>query len=187
MRVYVLILFLTLVLTHSVSHSAPTIDHTPLPIDVSPKNATDVYSFEEKDPAKDWSLRLGFLGGTINETHQAEQIYYYGLRYDFLRDPFSACEGEVTIGKNNFVHIVIGKKMYFTLEEVTLPYYKLALGDLIDSMEGLGSIFNIKKIQAIAAVGLDDLFKWNRHLQGEIGIGYAVIGPQLEISLGIAF
>lgn len=93
----------------------------------------------------------------------------------------------MTLGKESFVHLVLGKKFYFPLEQVTLPYYKFAVGDLVDSTDGLGAIFNIKKIQAIAAVGLDDLFRLDQHLQFEIGVGYAIIGPQFEMSLGVAF
>lgn len=186
MRLSKLILFLTLVVSGRAANAAPTYDHQPGPIEMSPRVQSEaIYSSARTE--RDWSLRLGFLGGTLSETNKSAQIYLVGLRYDFLKDDLSTWQIEATFGKENFVHLVVGKKWSFPFEQVTKPYYKLAIGDLIESTDGLGSIFNIKKIQALAAVGLDDLFRWDQRLQGEVGIGYALVGPQLEISLGISF
>lgn len=186
MRLYVSILFLTLVVTSSISFAAPVIDHRPTPLQISPQQDTQDIIFE---PASDrsWSLRLGLLNGALKETLPAEQLYFYGLRYGFLKKPLQKWEIEISTGGTHFLHLVIGKKFYFPLEDVTLPYYKFSIGDLIHSNENLGAVLNIKKIQAIAAVGLDDLFQWDRRLQGELAVSYAWVGPQLEASLGLAF
>ncbi|WP_413290212.1 hypothetical protein [Bdellovibrio sp. HCB337] len=186
MRLYVPILFLTLVLSGFAANAAPVIDHQPSPIDISPKNKSEpIYGSSQIE--RNWSFRLGFIGGALKETNQAEQMYIYGLRYDFLKSSLSTWQGEFMIGKDNFIHLVVGKKFYFPLETQTMPYYKFAVGDLIDSTDGIGSVLNLKKIQAMAAVGIDDMFHWNQRLQGEIGVSYALVGPQLEMSLGFAF
>jgi len=187
MRLYASTFFLTLVLSGLAAFSAPVIDEQRPTIEISPKaNIDPIYRSVDRTE-RNWSIRMGFLGGALKETNQAEQLYFYGIRYDFLREPLETWTFEITTAKDNFLHFVVGKKFYFPLEEVTLPYYKLSVGDLVDSTDGIGSIFNIKKIQAMTAVGMDDMFSWNRHLQGEIGVSYALIGPQFEISLGIAF
>lgn len=186
MRLYKLILFLTLVVSGHAAKAAPTFEHQPDFIEMSPKGPSEpIYSSPRTE--RDWSLRLGFLGGTLSETNKAAQIYLVGLRYDFLKDDISTWQMEASVGKENFVHLVLGKKWAFPLEQVTKPYYKFAIGDLVESTDGLGSVFNFKKMQAIAAVGLDDLFHWDQRLQGEISLGYALVGPQLEMSLGISF
>jgi hypothetical protein len=186
MRLCVPILFLTLVLSVPAAYSAPVIDHRPPKIEISPKDPTEEIASTRRE-FNDWSLRLGFLGGALKETNQAEQLYFYGLRYSFERETLQVWEFELNTGGDNFLHLSLGKKFYFPLEDVTLPYYKLGVGALINSSDNLASVFNIKKIQGMAAVGLDDLFSWDRRLQGEIGVAYALIGPQFEMSLGIAF
>lgn len=186
MRLYVPFLFLTLVLNGFAANSAPVINHQPIPIEMSPKHKSEpIYGTTRVE--QNWSFRLGYFGGAINEASQAEQMYLYGLRYDFFKESLSTWQGEVTLGENNFIHLVLGKKFYFPLETTTMPYYKFSVGNLIDSTDGIGAIFNFKKIQAMAAVGLDDLFHWDQKLQGEIGISYALVGPQFEFSLGFAF
>lgn len=187
MRLYASILFLTLVVSGLAASAAPVMDDQPAPIEISPKEKTEPIFSTSENTERNWSIRLGFLGGALKETNQAEQLYFYGLRYDFLSEPLNTWALEITTAKDNFIHIVVGKKFYFPLEEVTKPYYKLSVGDLVDSTDGLGSILNIKKFQAMAAVGLDDLFSWDQHLQGEVGVSYALIGPQFEMSLGFAF
>ncbi len=186
MRLYISLIFLTFVLPGHRAHSAPGFEYKPAPIEVSPKIPTEeVASF--RSGFRDWSLRLGSLMGAFNETSTSGQLYFYGLRYSFQRQTLSAWELEVVTGGNNFLHITVGKKFYFPLEEVTMPYYKLSLGDLIDSSENLGSVFNIKKIQAMASIGLDDLFLWDQKIQTELGAAYALVGPQFEVSIGLAF
>jgi len=187
MRLYASTLFLTLVLNTLAASAAPVKNTQPSAIEISPRqNSEPVFASIDKTE-RNWSIRFGFLGGALKETHQAEQVYYYGLRYDFLREPLSAWEFEGITGKDNFLRLALGKKFYFPLEEVTRPYYRFSVGDLIDSTDGLGAVLNPKKIQAIAAVGLDDMFKLNQRLQGELSVSYALIGPQLDISLGFAF
>ncbi len=187
MRLCASIFFLTFVLNGLAARAAPVLESQPPPsIELSPKEKSDPI-FRSDRTERNWSVRAGFLGGALKETNQSAQLYFYGLRYDFLREPLNTWEIEITTAKDNFLHLVVGKKFYFPLESVTMPYYKLAVGDLIDSTDGLGSILNLKKIQAMALVGLDDLFILDQRLQGEIGVSYAVIGPQFEISLGFAF
>lgn len=186
MRLCLKFLFLTLVLSAPAAWSAPVIDHSPTPIDINPKDANELIELSRED-SRDFSLRLGFLGGALNEVNHSQQLYFYGLRYSILRETLRAWDLEIATGGNHFLHLKVARKFYFPLESVTLPYYKIGIGDLVDSSENLVSIFNFKKVQALAAVGLNDLFSWNRYLQGEIAIGYAVVGAQLEFSLGFAF
>lgn len=187
MRLYASTFFLTLVLSAAAAFGAPTNETQPPTIELSPKERSEPIFSSRDHTERNWSVRLGFLGGALKETNQSEQLYYYGLRFDFLRETLSTWVIEFDTAKNNFLHISVGKKFYFPLESVTMPYYRLSVGDLIDSTDGLGAIFNPKKIQAIAAVGLDDMFKLNQRVQGELSLAYAIVGPQFEFSLGLAF
>lgn len=186
MRLYFLLLFLTLVVNGPSTIAAPLVESPLNPIKISPSAPFEpIYSSEKVE--RNWSFRIGQLGGAISENRQGEQLHIYGLRYDFLKESLSTWQFEVMKGHENFLHLVVGKKFYFPLETVTMPYYKYGVGNLIDSTVGIGSVINFKKIQGMAAVGLDDIFLLNQRLQGEIGIGFALIGPQFEISLGFAF
>lgn len=187
MRLSASIYFLTLVLIGAAVHAAPVTDNRPSAISISPKAPGEPIYSDYEHIERNWSLRLGFLGGALSETKKSGQVYFYGLRRDFLQTTYSSWQVEVTTAVDNFMHLVIGKKFYFPLEDVTLPYYKFSAGQLISSTEGLGAIFNLKKTQAMAAIGLEDLFQWNKHLQAEIGVSYALVGPQLEFSFGWAF
>lgn len=187
MRLYASTLFLTLVLSAVAALAAPVNETQPPTIELSPKERSEPIYTSTDRTERNWSLRLGFLGGALTETNQAEQMNYYGLRFDIFRETLSTWEFELDRGKGNFLHLSVGKKFYFPLEPVTVPYYRLAVGDLIDSTDGLGAVFNPKKIQAIAAVGLDDMFKLDKRVQGELSVAYAIVGPQFEFSIGIAF
>lgn len=186
MRLSIPILFLTLVVNGLLANAAPAINPGPSPIEMSPKDKSEpIYSTHREE--LDWSFRLGALGGTLREAQQTEPLYFYGFSYKFLKETTHAWQIEVSGAKDNFLHLVVGKKFFFALLQDSLPYYKLSVGDLIDSSEGLGSVLNLKKIQAMASIGLDDMLQWNQHLQGEIGVSYALIGPQIEVSLGFGF
>lgn len=186
MRLYFPILFLTLVVSGLAANAAPIIDHQPDPIKISPKFQDEpIYSSERTE--RNWAARVGLLSGALSEARQSEQLYIYGFRYDFMKETLNTWQIEVMTGKGNFIHFVLGKKFYFQLETVTMPYYKFSMGNFIESTEGIGSVFNLKKIQAMAALGLDDIFRWNQRLQAEFGISYALVGPQFEVSLGVPF
>jgi hypothetical protein len=186
MRLSIPILFLTLVVSGLSANAAPAIDREPSPIQMSPKDKSEpIYSLAK--PELNWSLRLGLLTGVLKEPKLVEQLYFYGLRYDFRREALNTWQIEVDGAKDNFIHIVLGKKLYFPLGQDRMPYYKISVGDLINSTDGLGAVFNLKKFQAMAAIGFDDILEWNRHLEGEIGVSYALIGPQLEVSFGFGF
>lgn len=217
MRVFFPILFVTLVLTLHFAQAAPSVDHDPEPIpgplhhtdsapqslDPSARESLDwkstspltdtekkevrIESAEPLTKSYNWSLRATFFGGAVSETNASEQTYVYGLRGDFNKDTAGTWQGEVDVNSQNLMLVSVARKNYFLLERVAMPYYRLGVGEIMDSSEGIGSVINLKKIQALAAVGLDDLFLFSQRLQCEAGVGFADIGPQFEFSLGIAF
>jgi hypothetical protein len=141
----------------------------------------------EAEESFDRSLRLGILSGSFNETHEQKILQFVAFRFDFNKTSFETWQGEIKLGSGNFVHLTVGKKFPFMLEQIGAPYYKFAAGNLLDSSEGLGSIFNFKKFQGIAAIGLDDFFLFHHRLQMELAASVAIVGAQLETSLGFAF
>jgi len=186
MRLYFPILFLTLVVSGLAANAAPMNDPQPNPIEMSPKQVGEpIYSTGRIE--RDWSARVGFLSGAISELNQTEQFPIYGLRYDVKKDIESAWQVEAMLGKGSFLHLVLAKKTYFPLERWMMPYYRYGVGDSVDFIDGLGSVLNIKCIQAVGAVGVDDILGWDQRLQAEMALSYALIGPQVEITLGFAF
>lgn len=135
----------------------------------------------------DASLRIGYFSGVINETRDQKRLSFIAARFDFNKRTFETWQAELKFGSENFLHATLGKKFPFLLEQIGAPYYRFAGGAILDSSEGLGSIFNFKKLQAIAAIGLDDFFLLNNRLQMELAVGAAMLGPQFEASLGFAF
>ncbi|MGZ3748656.1 MAG: hypothetical protein ACXWRE_14620 [Pseudobdellovibrionaceae bacterium] len=186
MRLSILILFLTLVVNGLAAKAAPIKDHQPDPIEISPKDINEpIYATETAE--HNWSLRAGLLEGALRDVAQTEQLFFLGLSYNFLKEPLRAWQIGVSGAKDNFLHFSVGRKFYFSTPHDTRPYYKFGVGELIDSTEGLGSVLNLKKIQALAFFGWEDLLEWNQNLQLEMGVSYALIGPQLEVSLGFGF
>jgi hypothetical protein len=135
----------------------------------------------------DNALRAGIIVGNFAETGGKKNLQFAAYRRDFAKHPYEAWQAELKVGSSQFLELSAGKKFYFPLEPVTAPYYRFAVGDLVLSPEGIGSVLNIKKFRAIAAVGLDDAFFLAHRLQFEIAIGTAMIGSQAELSLGFAF
>lgn len=217
MRLLFSFFLLTLVLSASVSVAAPRVTHEIDPISGSPKDSSEpkgsdnepakstlqwqppapltpeeeaiLVEERRKSASKvfDTSFRLGIYSGIFDESRTQQIRQFAALRYDFNKTSSDTWQIEGKIGSKNFVHMMVGKKFPYLLEEVTAPYYRFAFGNLLDSTNGLGSIFNFKKFQAIAAIGLDDTFLFDHRLQLEIAVSAAIVGPQLEGSIGYAF
>jgi hypothetical protein len=186
MRLYFPILFLTLVLSGLAANAAPTNDLQPNPIEMSPKQkGEDIFSVGRVE--RDWSARVGFLSGAISELNKTEQFPIFGVRYDLSKNFEGAWQVEAMLGKASFVHLVAAKKTYFPLERWMMPYFRYGVGDSVDFTDGLGSVLNIKCIQAVGAVGIDDIFEWEQRLQAEVALSYALIGLQFEVTFGYAF
>jgi hypothetical protein len=143
--------------------------------------------FQENVADFNYSVRVGNLVGQFNEGSGPKSLQFAALRFDFAKRPYEAWQGELKVGSNKFVEVSIGKKFNFPLEPVTEPYYRFAIGDLVESTEGFGSILNFKKFRAVAAIGLDDAFLLSHRLQVEAAVGAAIIGNQVELSIGFAF
>jgi hypothetical protein len=190
MRLSIRFFLLTLVLQASAAVAAPIIRHEIEPIDTSPKLEQPKISAQPGSniiPNYDTSFRVGIISGVFDESREQRIRQFAALRFDFNKKSFETWQAEIKIGTNNFIHANVGRKTPFVLEEVTAPYYRFAVGNLLDSSEGIGSILNFKKFQAIAAIGMDDLFLLNHRLQAEFSAGATLIGAQVECSLGYAF
>lgn len=221
MRLYVRLLFLTLVLRAPALLAAPNSDSLQAPPKTSlhpnsrpPSTPNDSANEIEKSTLQwksapplspseqalqreerknqssqeyDHSLRLGIIAGKFTEGTAQTSANFLAFRQDFNKQSFETWQGELKLGSGNLVQITVGKKFQFLLEPVTSPYYKFAAGNLLSSTEGIGSVFNFKKFQAIVAVGLDDLFLLSHRWQLEGAVSIAVIGVQAEVSLGFAF
>ncbi len=192
MRLLNWIFLLTLVLPASQSLAAPVVTHEIEPITGSPKLDTNDMTLvkaghDQSAQIFDASLRVGIFSGVFDESQTKMIRQFVGLRYDFKKHFAETWQAELKLGNENFIHLMIGKKYWWVLEETTAPYYRFAAGNFLDSSNGLGSIFNFKKFQAIAAIGLDDAFLLNYRVQLELAAGFAIVGPQLEASIGFAF
>lgn len=201
MRLCVLLLFLTLVAKPAMSWSAappplwaatsPNDDdsqwRSPAPLSRTDGGKVHRPYFPAEREDFDNALRAGIIVGDFSETGGKKNLQFAAYRRDFAKHPYETWQAELKVGSSQFLELSVGKKFYFPLEPVTAPYYRFAVGDLVLSPEGIGSVLNIKKFRAIAAVGLDDVFFLAHRLQFEIGVGTAIIGNQAELSLGFAF
>lgn len=184
MRVSVLILFLTLVVSAISVNAAPTtkttLDPAPLSGQSDPLLADKTIS-HDKLPSTQLNFAVGFAGGDFLEGDEWKQGPTFSLRYsplDIEEMPKWDLEGQ--LNKDNLIGVFFGKR-FFVKQDDYLPYIRLAAGTFFDAKSEFANVVEIKRWRARAGFGIGAQFNF------EFGAGVAVTGVDLYGQLGYNF
>ena len=187
MRVFINLLFLTLVLLSGRCFAAPNASSelTPIPLDTTPINSPiwprDVSPYNI-------SVYAGFSGGTFFEADENLATSSLGLRFSYDTDLDHSWDYNAEINSpDNLIGLHVGRRNFIFSTSELMPYYKWAVGTHFKGSDGLSNFVEIKRWQARASAGIGDLFHLQQHLYVEAGLGVAVVGIEYFAVLGLNF
>ena len=186
MRVFLPLLFLTLVLSLSSAKAAPqtstTMETTPYSIKDDPDLARLDPSNRAALPTAAISISLGFSGGNYLERDEYQQGPFLALRYMPLENNATPVwDYQLELNKDNLVGLSLGRRWYCCPGDSFMPYARVSVNMFLDSSAELASFAEIRRWRLRAAVGLGETFV------SEFGVGYAITGPDLYAQFGYHF
>lgn len=186
MRVLSPLLFLTLVVSSTVSHSAPTATTT---LETSPYEGSDdaeLGSIKPEHYAKRvnyyLNASLAYQSGNYLERDQWTQGPALVLRFAAVKNsPFPLWDYEISLNNEKFASLGVGRRWYFAEEDIFAPYARLSGNAYFETAESLTGLIEIRRWRAHAGVGAGERFT------AEFGTGFSVTGPDLYALLGYNF
>lgn len=187
MRLFLPLLFLTLVLMNCPTGAAP---QTTTTLKSSPLNANEDPLLENSDPTTPrrnqpslfLNLAVGFSGGNYLERDDYQQGPYLALRYaPFKWVALPTWDYQAEVNKDNIIGLSIGRRWYCCPDDAFLPYVRLSGSTFLEGSGELAGLFETRRWRARASVGVGE------RLTSEFGVGTAVTGPDLFAQFGYNF
>lgn len=182
MRVFIPVIFLTLVLSASLGFSATTprtkLDSQSLSTESDPYLSDRAASIRTPAPTWQISLGAGFTGGNALENDEWVQGPTFAIRFSALKlNNLPVWDYHFEVNKDNLVGVFVGRRWYLENDRFN-PYVRAAVGTYLDGSEEVGNIVQIKRFRARGSMGVgEDFFT-------EAGVGLAVTGPDLYLLIG---
>ncbi len=187
MRVFIFHLFLTLVVIPNFSWSAPDIKDTMQPKTLDSENLV-IAPWEVKNKTSGFSGYLGVTSGNFYEVDRNFTAAILGLRYVHEISFENNLDYDAQLlPQENMIGIYVGKRFFIQSISEMIPYYKVAFGTHIKSSEFIAGLFEIKRIQARASLGINNAFRTHEKMYAELGFAYAVVGIEAFALIGTNF
>lgn len=186
MRVFLYLLFLTLVVSTLQSEAAPstttTIETSPLSGESDPDLATIKPSDALERKNFQILAALGYQSGNYLERDVWTQGPYLLLRMSSIQKQAQpAWDFEVGLSSEELLSAGLGHRWYFAPDDIYLPYARLGGNAYLESSEGLTGLIEIRRWRVHAGIGAGETFT------GEVGTGFSVTGPDLYAQFGVQF
>ncbi|KYG68293.1 hypothetical protein AZI87_03285 [Bdellovibrio bacteriovorus] len=185
MRVILSLLFLTLVLSVSVSQAAP---QTTTTLETQPLSGEDDPLLATRDPEARASIPtfllgtyLGFEGGNYLESDEWDQGPFLSVRFIPVQDDSIYWDYEVAVNTANFVGLGAGYRWYCCPDDRFNPYLRASANLYLEGADEIAGLVEIRRWRARASVGMGETFN------AEFGVGAAVTGPDLFAQFGYQF
>lgn len=185
MRVFLPLLFLTLVVS---SHSAMSAPQTTTTVETSPFSAKEDPELAHLDPEQRnsrptsiFNFSLGFAGGNFLERDEYQQGVFFALRYIPLEDDKQVWDYQLEVNKDNLVGGALGRRWYCCPGDTFEPYVRASANLFLKGSGELGGIAELRRWRLRGAVGIGETFI------SEFGVGYAITGPDLYAQFGYNF
>ena len=182
MRVFLFLLFLTLVLNVGEASAAPTtkttLETSPLIDANDPQLAKDVSHEHEKTSRI--NIGVGFEGGNFIKSDEWLQGIGFSLRYSPLEDEIVNWDFEASVNKENLVGVFVGRRWTVT-KDLFQPYVRLAGGSYFNGSGELGNFVQAERFRLRASAGIGTV------IQFEFGAGIAGTGPDAFARLSYNF
>lgn len=133
---------------------------------------------------KDFNFHIGTLGGNILTDTDQRITQYVGVRYIPYIVFEKAWDYTVEGHTQGLLALAAGHRWQIESDEHFNSYYRLAFENFIDSGEGLGGLVNLRHMKLMASFGLGDIFELQRHVTGEVGVGYGLSGFVSYLQIG---
>ena len=184
MRVFLYLLFLTLVLTLRVVDAAPLVRGT-----LEAPTLSDTPLDELPNPnamgANRIAVSLGLSSGALLEKGEQRHSTLLGLNYRNVLDP-RKIEADIFIHSQAIAGVFVGKRFKYLEDSPYGSYLKLSGGMYLPASEGPAAITAIKRFQLRGILGWEKIAD-NPRLHLETGIGSSVIGLEIIASFGYIF
>ncbi|WII72871.1 hypothetical protein QJS83_03175 [Bdellovibrio sp. 22V] len=185
MRVFLPLLFLTLVVGLNAVHAAPqtttTLETTPFLGEDDPELSTVDVSQLPPRPTFLLNVSAGYSGGNYLEDDEYHQGVLLAIRYLPLTRRRPTWDYQVDVSESKAVGLSLGYRWYSFDEDYYIPYLRLAGATYLDGAGELAGLVNLARWRVHASAGLGDTFT------AEFGVGYAMNGPDLFALLGYNF
>lgn len=182
MRVFLSLLFLTFVLSTLQSQAAPqsktTLETTPIDAQPDPNLVAIDPELREKIPTFYLNTSLGFSGGNYLEGDEVNSGPYMALRYYPLWSDYPTWDYQVEVNSSNLIGLSAGRRWYCCSDMAFEPYLRLAGAMFLDGAGELAGFVEIRRWRFRASAGVGEKFVT------EIGVGYAITGPDLFAQFG---
>lgn len=217
MRLFPSGLFVTLVLSGAVCHSAPTTESKPVSArpSLQDENSAKVVAPDVSEtmspsyPARDselpvttvrefgttrrrptqWALeaRAGFLGGYLLKSEESNSTGAIGAQAVWTPAPERAWDFSADATDSRLVMIAAGRRFLFDNQWVVGSYWKLAASQTLEANSFFGTLVELQRVKGWVGVGSNDLFDFDRRINAEIQVGYGLAGIGYALHVGWAF
>ncbi len=215
MRLSLLSIFLTFVLTAGQAMSAPhkgsgksspsaapqnEFDEDPGPTKIEPTRPTYPNLLEPSDlelgssqtsistrGMKDLNFHIGSVGGNILSPLQQKATQYIGIRYIPYETFEKSWDYTLDAHTEGLVGVSVGYRWHILPDEHFNSYYRLAFENFIDSGEALSGLLNLRHMKLMASFGFPDIFEFHRRIVGEVGAGGGSSGFVSYLQIGFNF
>lgn len=187
MRVFINLLFLTFVLASSIGTAAPNTSNNVKPSEFNSNPIPAPLWKHDQSPYR-FSLYGGFSGGNFFDADKTLATALLGFRFSYRTNEDHAWDYNAEVkSPENLIALHFGKRYSILSTSAFAPYYKLAAGTQLKADNALANFVEIKRWQARASGGFNNLFNSDYPLYAEAGLGIAVVGLEYFAILGVDF
>lgn len=192
MRLFIKILFLTIVITlPRKSFAIPETTGSIPSIDPRESIHNDIENFEldqrlyfSKNTAQHVGFHVGTIYGPMIEKNKIISDSIFGLRYNEAYSLGKFWEGGLNLSSRSLVEIHLGEKKENSFNYNLKSYHKISFANFLDASAGAATFIDLQKIQLKLAFGFDNLGKYSDRFYTEAGVGISLIGYQVYALVG---
>lgn len=184
MRVFLYLVFLTLVLTLRVAHAAPIVRGT-IDAPILSNTPLDELPNPNTMEANRIAVSLGVSSGALLEKGEQRNSALLGLNYRNVLDP-RKIEADIFLHSQAIAGAFIGKRFKYLEDSPSASYLKISGGMYLPASEGPAAITAIKRFQIRGLWGWEKVADTPR-LHLEAGVGVSVVGFEVIGSVGYIF
>ncbi len=189
MRLFSLVIFLTLVGSNLPVRAAPSVEphRLGLPKDVD-QSLKDPSASESLALAKtsdlDLQFHVGLLNGNLVEKNNYEQPTFVGSLVSWRDQADRAVDFEVDLTSDSLIRLSVALRKDLEWHSSYSPYWKWGSSQILDGSSLAASVVELRRLKAFAAIGWADLFEQNREWNSELQAGWGLVGPSVEVKFG---
>ena len=182
MRVFISLLFLTLVLMVEIISAAP---ETTKKIESSAFELNDEEILATTDlPLPKYRLQTSLFASSGHLIEPDEASTQVAAAFNLRQKRYGTGELDLIVTTQNLVGIFPGVRVRLGEDSVQRAYSKFSTGMYLVPDEGFVNFITIRRLQVRAAVGFDNFLDLDHRLSAEVGVGVSLIGLEAFTQVG---